>query len=70
MISIPAVVVAVLYAKLVASKIDIPANSEYTLDELKEKYGKLPGTLHSFSPIPVSYTQLDVYKRQAYDRHH
>ena len=50
-ISIPAVVVAVLYAKLVASKIDIPANSEYTLDELKEKYGKLPGTLHSFSPI-------------------
>ena len=22
-----------------------------TLDELKEKYGKLPGTLHSFSPI-------------------
>ena len=38
-ISIPAVVVAVLYAKLVASKIDIPANSEYTLDELKEKYG-------------------------------
>ena len=25
--------------------------SEYTLDELKEKYGKLPGTLHSFSPI-------------------
>ena len=44
-------VVAVLYAKLVASKIDIPANSEYTLDELKEKYGKLPGTLHSFSPI-------------------
>ena len=35
-ISIPAVVVAVLYAKLVASKIDIHANSEYTLDELKE----------------------------------
>ena len=50
-IAMAAVVVAVLYAKLVASKIDIPANSEYTLDELKEKYGKLPGTLHSFSPI-------------------
>lgn len=51
LVSIPAVAVAVLYAKTVASKIDIPANSEYTLDELKEKYGKLPGALHSFSPI-------------------
>ena len=34
-----------------ASKIDIPANPEYTVDELVQKYGKLPGTLHSFSPI-------------------
>ncbi len=50
-VSIPAVAVAILYAKKVASTINIPANSEYTLDELKEKYGKLPGALHSFSPI-------------------
>lgn len=50
-VSIPAVIVAIAYAKLVASKIDIPANSEYTLEELKDKYGKLPGALHSFSPI-------------------
>lgn len=50
-VSIPAVAVAVIYAKKVSSKIEIPANSEYTLEELKEKYGKLPGALHSFSPI-------------------
>lgn len=50
-VSVPAVIVAVIYAQKVSSKIHIPANSEYTLDELKEKYGKLPGTLHSFSPI-------------------
>ena len=28
-----------------------PETPPTTLDELKEKYGKLPGTLHSFSPI-------------------
>ena len=50
-ISIPATFVAILYAKKVSSKINIPANSEYTLEELKEKYGKLPGSFHSFSPI-------------------
>ena len=50
-VSVPAVIVAVIYAQKISSKIHIPANSEYTLDELKEKYGKLPGTLHSFSPI-------------------
>lgn len=50
-VSIPAVAVAIIYALKVSSKIDIPANSEYTLDELKAKYGKLPGAFHSFSPI-------------------
>lgn len=50
-VSIPAVAVAIIYAKKVSSKINIPANSEYTLEELEEKYGKLPGALHSFSPI-------------------
>ncbi len=51
LISIPVTLVAILYAKKVASKIDIPANPEYTVEELQRKYGKLPGTLHSFSPI-------------------
>ncbi len=51
LISIPVTLVAILYAKKMASKIDIPANPEYTVEELQLKYGKLPGTLHSFSPI-------------------
>ena len=51
LISIPVTLVAILYAKKVASKIDIPANPEYTVEELQLKYGKLPGPLHSFSPI-------------------
>lgn len=50
-ISIPATISALIYAKKVASKIDIPANPEYTVEELLEKYGKLPGAFHSFSPI-------------------
>ena len=51
LVSIPVTLAGVFYAKKVASKIDIPANSEYTVEELKSKYGKLPGALHSFSPI-------------------
>lgn len=51
LVSIPAVMVAVLYAKKVASKVNIPANSEYSLEELRAKYGKLPGTFQSFAPI-------------------
>lgn len=51
LISIPAVIVAILYAKFVASKIDIPANSEFTYEELQSKYGKLPGAVQSFAPI-------------------
>lgn len=50
-ISVPAVAIAIIYARKVSSKVQIPANSEYTLDELEEKYGKLPGVFHSFSPI-------------------
>ncbi len=50
-ISIPAVAAAILYAIKVAGKINIPANSEYTLDELRAKYGKLPGTAESFAPL-------------------
>ena len=51
LVSIPAVASALVYANKVSSKIDIPANPEYTVDELMEKYGQLPGALHSFSPI-------------------
>ena len=50
-ISIPATLAGFWYAKRISSKIDIPANPEYTVEELTEKYGKLPGALHSFSPI-------------------
>ncbi len=50
-VSIPATIVAIVYAKFVSSKVNIPANSEYTYEELQAKYGKLPGALHSFSPI-------------------
>ncbi|MDF3004501.1 MAG: gluconate transporter [Oscillospiraceae bacterium] len=51
LVSIPATAVAILYAKKVSAKINIPANPEYTIEELQAKYGKLPGMLHSFSPI-------------------
>lgn len=50
-VSVPATAVAIIYAKKVSSKVEIPANSEYTLEELQKKYGQLPGVLHSFSPI-------------------
>ncbi len=50
-VSIPAVTVALIYANTVSSKISIPANPEYTMEELVEKYGKLPGTFQSFAPL-------------------
>jgi GntP family gluconate:H+ symporter len=50
-VSIPATFSAYMYAKHVSSKIDIPANPEYTVEELVEKYGHLPSALHSFAPI-------------------
>ena len=53
LISLPATFMGILYANKVAGKIDIPANPEYTVEEVVEKYGKLPGALHSFAPILV-----------------
>ena len=50
-VSIPATLAGFVYAKKVASKYDIPANPEFTVEELMEKYGKLPGVVHSFAPI-------------------
>ena len=51
LISIPSVAASIIYAKKVASKIYIESNSEDNVDDLMNKYGKLPGALHSFSPI-------------------
>ena len=60
LVSIPAVIVAVLYAKKVASKINIPANSEFTLEELQAKYGKLPGTWQSFAPLLLPIVLIGI----------
>lgn len=35
-VSVPATAVAIIYAKKVSSKVEIPANSEYTLEELQK----------------------------------
>lgn len=51
LVSIPAVLVAILYAKKVAGKVNISANSEYSLEELRAKYGQLPSAFRSFAPI-------------------
>ncbi|MEI0518723.1 GntP family permease [Brachyspira murdochii] len=51
LISIPSVAASIIYAKKAASKIYIESNSEDNVDDLMNKYGKLPGALHSFSPI-------------------
>lgn len=51
LISIPATISAYVYARKVAGKVDIPANPECTVEQLLEKYGHLPGALHSFAPI-------------------
>jgi GntP family gluconate:H+ symporter len=52
-VSIPATFAGLVYATKVAGKIDIPANPENTIEELQDKYGKLPSALHSFSPILI-----------------
>jgi GntP family gluconate:H+ symporter len=53
MVSIPATIAGLFYATKVASKVDIKPNPENTVEELQEKYGKLPSALHSFAPILV-----------------
>ena len=60
LLSIPAVAVVILYATKSSSKIDIPANPEYTIEELTAKYGKLPGALHSFSPILLPIVLIGI----------
>jgi len=49
--SIPAMLAGLIYAKKVAGNYVIPANPEFTVEQLMEKYGKLPSVAHSFAPI-------------------
>ena len=51
LVSIPVMLVGYLYSLKISSKFDIPANPEVSLEELVEKYGKLPSALRSFAPI-------------------
>lgn len=51
LVSIPVMLVGYLYALKISSKFDIPANPEVSLEELVEKYGKLPSAMRSFAPI-------------------
>ncbi len=52
-VSIPTVAIAVIYANKIGKTVKIPAKSEYTIEELEEKFGQLPSALHSFSPILI-----------------
>ncbi|NCB97725.1 MAG: GntP family permease [Bacteroidia bacterium] len=51
LVSLAPMLVGYLYAMKISSKFDIPANPEVSLEELVEKYGKLPGAIRSFTPI-------------------
>ncbi len=53
LVSIPATLSAYIYAKKIAKNVSIPANPEFTVEELITKYGELPSPLQSFSPILV-----------------
>lgn len=52
-VAIPGTLAGVVYAKKVSSKIQVDPNPEFTEEELIAKYGRLPGKLHSFSPILI-----------------
>ncbi|GAA0180299.1 GntP family permease [Clostridium sediminicola] len=51
LVSIPVMIAGYIYAIKVASKYDVPANPETTVEELLQKYGELPPAFASFSPI-------------------
>jgi GntP family gluconate:H+ symporter len=51
LISVPVMLAGYIYALKVTSKFDVPANPDTTVEELLEKYGRLPGALRSFAPI-------------------
>jgi len=51
LVSIPVMLAGYIYAMKVAVKYEIAASPEVSLEDLLDKYGKLPGAVHSFSPI-------------------
>ncbi|WHH58060.1 GntP family permease [Petroclostridium sp. X23] len=51
LISIPVMLAGYIYAMKVGSKFDVPAKADTTVEELLERYGKLPGPAQSFAPI-------------------
>jgi gluconate:H+ symporter, GntP family len=51
LVSIPVMLVGLLYALKISSKFMIPATTEVSLDELVDKYGHLPKAFRSFAPI-------------------
>lgn len=51
LVSIPVMFAGYIYAIKVASKYDIPANPETTVEDLMDKYGELPAAGRSFAPI-------------------
>ncbi len=59
-VSIPAMIAGYLWAIKFAKRYEIKAELEETYDELLNKYGKLPGPLHSFLPllIPIALILL------------
>lgn len=59
-VSIPTVAIAVFYANRIGEKVQIPAKSEYTINELEEKFGQLPSAAHSFSPIIIPIILIGI----------
>lgn len=53
LVSIPGTIAGVIYGQKVSSKIDVELKDELNEEEIIKTYGKLPGRLHSFSPIIV-----------------
>lgn len=69
LVSVPAMASAIIYATRISSKIDIPANPEFTVEELLEKYGKLPSALHSFAPILIPIILIALKSISAFPSH-
>lgn len=51
LVSIPVMIAGYIYAVKFASRFNIEANPDTSVEELLEKYGKLPGAFRSFAPI-------------------
>ncbi len=52
-VSIPGVIIAWQWGERVGKKFDILPQPEYTIDELKDKYGKIPSATKALLPILV-----------------